>query len=374
MVGSIRQRSANSWELRVYCGVDPDTKRPRYATRTVHGSKRAARETLTALADEVDHARTHAGSVGELLDRWFDAASPLWAASTRRQTRSVIDRHLQPGLGGVPLARLTTAMIDDFYANLRRSSGGRKLSPGTVRRIHVVVHRALARAQRWGWIYTNPASLAQPPRQEPAEIRPPTPAQVGALLEFVRARDPGFHLYLHLAACTGARRSQLLAVRWRDIDLESGALSFQRALVDAAGGPVLQPTKNRRSNRVAIDDASHALLRAHRCDKAVADSFVFCADEIGYTPWRPNWVTKQFIRDRRAADVGTFRLHDLRHFMATAMLARGVPIVTVSERLGHARASTTLNVYAHSIPGADRDAAKLVASLIHRGHDAGVTA
>lgn len=365
MVGSIRQRSANSWELRVYCGVDPDTKRPRYATRTVHGSKRTARETLAALVDEVDHARTHAGSVSELLDGWFDAASPMWAASTRRQTRSVIDRHVRPRLGAVPLARLTTAMIDDFYANLRRP-GGHELSPGTVRRIHVVVHRALAQAQRWGWIYTNPASLAQPPRYEPTEIRPPAPAQIGTLLAFVRARDPDFHLYLHLAACTGARRSQLLALRWRGVDMDAGALCFQRAFVDAAGGPVLQPTKNRRSDRVALDAESLALLAAHvrRCDKAVADSFVFCSDAVGCAPWRPNWVTKQFIRYRRAANAGTFRLHDLRHFMATAMLARGVPVVTVSERLGHARASTTLNVYAHSIPGADHDAAKLVAALI----------
>jgi integrase len=374
MVGSIRQRSANSWELRVYCGVDPDTRRPRYATRTVHGAKRTARETLTALVEEVDHARTHAGSVSELLDRWFDAASPMWAASTRRQTRSVIDRHVRPSLGAIPLARLTTAMIDEFYANLRRSSGGREMSPGTVRRIHVVVHRALAQAQRWGWIYTNPASLAQPPRSEPAEIRPPAQAQVGTLLEFVRTRDLDFHLYLHLAACTGARRSQLLALRWRDVDLDTGALSFQRALVDAAGGPILQPTKNRRSNRVALDDHSTSLLVAHRhrCADGNPEAFVFSSD--GHGPWRPNWVTKQFIRYRRDANVGTFRLHDLRHFMATTMLAHGVPVVTVSERLGHARASTTLNVYAHSIPGADQEAAKLVARLIHRGYDAGVTA
>jgi integrase len=108
------------------------------------------------------------------------------------------------------------------------------------------------------------------------------------------------------------------------------------------------------------------LLRAHRsrCGEADAESFVFCTDDNGRRPWHPNWVTKEFIRYRRTADIAAFRLHDLRHFMATAMLARGVPVATVSERLGHARASTTLNVYAHSIPGADRDAADVVAGLL----------
>ncbi|MEP7020971.1 MAG: tyrosine-type recombinase/integrase [Pseudonocardiales bacterium] len=82
-------------------------------------------------------------------------------------------------------------------------------------------------------------------------------------------------------------------------------------------------------------------------------------------PWLPNRVTKMFIDHRRRAAVGQFRLHDLRHFMATEMLAHGVAIVTVSQRLGHARASTTLNVYGHCVPGADRDAADYIAELLN---------
>ena len=72
-----------------------------------------------------------------------------------------------------------------------------------------------------------------------------------------------------------------------------------------------------------------------------------------------------FISHLRRAGVGHFRLHDLRHFMATEMLAHGVAVVTVSQRLGHARASTTLNVYAHCVPGADRDAADYIAELLN---------
>jgi hypothetical protein len=91
---------------------------------------------------------------------------------------------------------------------------------------------------------------------------------------------------------------------------------------------------------------------------------VFSSRPDGAKPWLPNWVTKRFIAARRAAGLPHFRLHDLRHFMATEMLAAGVPIATVSQRLSHARASTTLNVYAHSVPGGDRRAAETLAMIL----------
>jgi integrase len=98
-----------------------------------------------------------------------------------------------------------------------------------------------------------------------------------------------------------------------------------------------------------------------------ADAFVFSSRPDCTKPWRPNWVTKRFIAARCAAGLPHFRLHDLRHFMATEMLAAGVPIATVSQRLSHARASTTLNVYAHSVPGCDRIAAETLAAILAGG-------
>ena len=88
----------------------------------------------------------------------------------------------------------------------------------------------------------------------------------------------------------------------------------------------------------------------------VRDRFIFCYDEAGTRPWKPNYVTKRFIQFRKAAGLGHFRLHDLRHFMATQMHV-GVAVPIVAARLAHARASTTLNVYAHAVPGGDRHAA-----------------
>ena len=95
----------------------------------------------------------------------------------------------------------------------------------------------------------------------------------------------------------------------------------------------------------------------------MVDGFVFSRD-TGRNPWRPNWVTKRFIAYRRRAGLAGFRLHDLRHFMATTMLAAGVPVPVVSERLCHARTSTTVNIYAHAMPGGDRSAVNLLAELL----------
>jgi integrase len=372
MTGSLRPRGANSWELRVYQGTDPTTGQQRYATRTIRGSRTEAQRELADLVAvasvaPVVGART---TLAELLERWFATSAANWAPTTVVNTRSIIDRHLAPGLGSVGVRDLTTVAIDDFYSRLRTDGrhDGKPLSTGTVRRVHGVLHRALAQAMRWDWIWINPAALANKPPAQPAEMRPPTPGQVNQLLGHAAQTAPLFHLFLVLAATTGARRGELLALRWSDIDLAHGTISIQRSLLEGPTGPVLAPTKTRRPHHIDLDHGTVALIRARDAQvqhgATGQDRFVFSNDLAGGRPWRPNWVTKQFIAARTAAGVGHFRLHDLRHFMATEMLNLNVPIPIVSGRLAHARASTTLNVYAHAVPAGDRHAANLIHHLL----------
>jgi integrase len=247
---------------------------------------------------------------------------------------------------------------------------GKPLSPGSVRRVHGVLHRVLAQAMRWEWIWSNPAAYASPPRVEPVEMRPPSPEEVKRLLEHVALHWPLFHLFLVLAATTGARRGQLLALRLQDVDFDHASLSFQRALVEGLEGPVLAPTKTRRSHRVALDPTTLQLLRARFNEvtstrpHGLEDAFVFAHDAAGLKPWKPNWVTKQFIAARKGAGLDHFRLHDLRHFMATQMLSAGVAVPIVSARLAHARASTTLKRLRARHPG--RRCARCRAHRWHR--------
>lgn len=147
---------------------------------------------------------------------------------------------------------------------------------------------------------------------------------------------------------------------------------FQRAPIEGPDGPVLAPTKTRRPHQVALDPDTHRLLGA-RHEQIVGTplerpgAFVFSSDPDASRPRRPNWVTKKFIDTRRSADISQFRLHDLRHFMATQMLNAGIPIPIVSARLAHARVSTTLDVYAHAIPGGDHHAARTLGAILASG-------
>ena len=164
----------------------------------------------------------------------------------------------------------------------------------------------------------------------------------------------------------GARRSQLLGLRWRDVDLDAGRVSFRAGWVEGPDGPVLAETKTKRAHVVDLDpDTTEVLARhAQQVGEGLGEGFVF-SDDNGETAWKPNRVTKTFGRHRKAAGLRRFRLHDLRHFMATQMLQAGIPIVIVARRLDHRRVSTTLDRYAHAVPGADADASATLRSILH---------
>ena len=301
-------------------------------------------------------------TIRELLKRWFAIASAGWAPTTIRQTRSVLNRYLLPSLGERIVANLTTGDLDELYVELGRAGGvqGQPLAAGTLARIHVVLRSAFAHAVRWGWIWDNPAERAHRIVYVAPEIRPPSPWDVQTLLQHLSEQSPLQHLFVHLAAVTGARRAQLLGLRWDDVDLERGRIEFRRGWVEGPDGPVIAPTKTKRSHSVDIDPATVTLLDGLAAGHV---GFVF-SDDAGVTAWKPNHVTKMFGRARRGAGLGEFRLHDLRRFMATEMLHASIPIVVVSRRLDHRRVSTTLDRYAHAVPGFDRDACATVAALL----------
>lgn len=141
---------------------------------------------------------------------------------------------------------------------------------------------------------------------------------------------------------------------------------ISRNVVEGAGSQVVEKdTKTHASRRIALDPDTVAALNAQRmagrakaCDRALRpEAHVFSADPEGARTWAPNDITKAFIRVRKRAALPAVRLHDLRHFAATQLLAAGVLVRTVSGRLGHANASTRLGVYAHFVEESDRDAA-----------------
>ena len=210
-------------------------------------------------------------------------------------------------------------------------------------------------------MFDNPVERAHRIKVRKTDRQPPTPDEVATLIGWLAEHDELLHLFVAVAVSTGARRAQLLAVRWDNIDLARGRVAFVGGWVEGPNGPVLSDTKTSRRHQVQVDEVTLALL-ATRAGSG-RSGFVF-SDDDGTTAWKPNRATKSFLRALDGAGIRRFRLHDLRHFMATELLQAGVALAVVSQRLDHQRKSTTLDFYAHAVPSGDAQAAEVMRSII----------
>lgn len=373
MRGSQRERSPGVWELRVETGRDPVTGRRRSLSKTVRGSKRDAESVLNILVAQAEQG-THVGSEAtfkDVAERWLTVSEGDLSPTTVRRYRGLLKLHILPAIGDRPAHKIKTTDLDDLYLGLIKQKG---LSPASVRQVHATIRRALSQAVRWGWIANNPAANTTPPRVTAPSISPPDVAQVIQLLDAAHTDYPEFGRFLHLAVTTGARRGELCALKWERIDWKSRTLVISRAIVEIDGGLTEKDTKTHSIRRIALDQQTLRVLAAHcramtvRAQLAeytlTGNSYVFTHDPGGAVPWAPDHATKTFQRFRDDAGLGTVRLHDLRHFAATSLLAAGVPVRTVSGRLGHANAATTLGVYAHFIEASDQAAAAILAGSL----------
>jgi integrase len=378
MRGSLRERRPGVWELIVQLPPDSTRPRARQLTRTVQGTKREAQRELASLVGEVSAGRfvSTATTFGELLDRWLEHVGDQLSPTTVREYRRLSTKLLHPDLGKVPLRRLTTQRIDNYYVRLARERG---LSSASIRHVHAVIRGALGQALRWGWIPVNPAATASPPKLRRREIQPPAIADARTLLEAAEQQDPDGAALLRILVATGARRGEACGLQWPDIDIASGTVLIRRSVASVAGGTVVKDTKTHSARRIALDPdtlaalqrrrfRAEALARACRCELDPG-AFVFSAVPDGSAPLHPDTVTTSFQRLCRRLGLAGVRLHDLRHLHATQLLAAGVPVRTVSGRLGHANAATTLNVYAHFLEASDRQAADVIAGLLEPPHE-----
>lgn len=370
MRGHIQQRGKTSWRIKVFVGRDADGVR-RYVERTVRGTRREAERELSHLLVEVDEGR-HAAAApitfGELLDRWLDVKRRLVEPKTIESYEWVARKYVRPALGERKVASLRPIDLDELYSELH----GRGLSARTVRICHTVIRQALEQARRWGLIARNPAVDATPPVQRRREIVPPTVEQVHTLLEAAEADDADFAAYLRMLAATGCRRGEACALRWTDVDLERNEVAIRRSISQVKGELREKDTKTHQSRRVAIDEQTVAVLRSMRVrgrERALAlgerlgdEAFLFSNEEGG--PWRPDVCTNRFARLRTGVGLDKVRLHDLRHFVATVLGGAGLPIATISSRLGHSENATTLNLYTHVMPATDQAAAAYLGSIL----------
>ncbi len=370
MRGHIQQRGKDSWRIKVFIGRDAAGAR-RYVERTVRGTRREAEREVARVVVEVDegrHVATAALSFAELLDRWLDVKRRTVEASTLASYEWIARTYVRPALGARRVASLRPMDLDALYGDLH----GRGLSARTVRICHTVMRQSLEQARRWGLIARNPAVDATPPPQRRREVDPPTVAQVQELIDAARTDDPDFGVYLWVLAATGCRRGEACALRWTDVDLERGEVAIRRSMAQVGGEVREKDTKTHQSRRMAIDEGTVEVLRTHRLRQrelalrlgvSVADDALVFSDVEG-RPWRPDVCTNRFGRLRASLGLERVRLHDLRHFVASVLVDGGVPIATISSRLGHGDIATTLNLYTHALPATDQRAATYLGELL----------
>ncbi|MHB1444933.1 MAG: site-specific integrase [Acidimicrobiales bacterium] len=286
-------------------------------------------------------------------------------------------RALPPEPASTALAALVTEAQKGQVAGTNATVAYLMDEYSAIRQVHALLSGAFGQAVRWGWAPVNPAKAATPPVIRQRRIEPPAPAQVEALVREAEKRDPILAVLIMLAALTGARRGELCALRWSDVDLAAGTVRISRSLVDLTGRLEEKDTKTHQERTVSLGDPGVALLTLHRRQvlkrakvaeaKVAPDAFVF-SDRLDWaTPVRPTRLTGFFTRLRDDLKLPDVHLHSLRHFMASQLAARGdVSVRTLAGRLGHADGSVTMRVYAAFFPAADAEAAEHMGRILSR--------
>lgn len=263
------------------------------------------------------------------------------------------------------IARLAVADVDRWHARLRRAGVGE----GSLRNQHLVLRAALAQAVRWGWAPTNVAAVARLGRRKQAPRGTLEPDEVRRVLAAAAAFDEAAGVALRLAAVTGARRAELAALRWDDLEgdrltIDSSVAIIRHGSRDDPRPPTLSddPTKTANRRTVTLDPTTLAAIAALREQREALGPWML---NVGDRPVNPERVTAWWRRARRAAGLDErWRLHDLRHWSATYAVASGHDLRTVANRLGHANPAMTLRVYAHALQGGDRALADTLSNAL----------
>jgi integrase len=384
--GHIRTLPSGSFQAIVYAGTDPLTGRERYLRETAatYGSAEQALTRLQSQVDEDRHPKT-AITVRQAITQWLDVAE--LEVTTRERYDDLIRLYILPPLGDMLASKLDAELLERFYARLHRcrelctgrSPAGhvcRPLSTSTTRKIHYIIRGALERAVRWQHLGVNKAAMAAAPSPNRTEPDPPS-AEEAAMLLNASWTDPEWGLLLWLTMITGSRRGEVSALRWRHVDFDRAILWVHRSNAQTKAGIKEKETKTGQRRKIALDPHTLGLLNQHRelweqrcSDLGCAlnpDAFVFSPAPDGSAPCAPRAISQRYRRMVIKLKLRSTRLHSLRHYSATELVAAGVDLRTVAGRLGHGSGgATTLKVYAAWVNEADQRAAATMARIMPR--------
>jgi integrase len=348
--GNITQRSPDSYRIKY--DLPSNNGKRRTVTTTVQGTRKDAERELTRLLREADineHIDPNRIKVKQWLETWLDTIKSEISPKSHERYEENLRLHVVPELGDVVLNKLTPYQIQIAYNKLTA------LSPSTRRYVHIVFKSALSRAVEQQLLSRNPAAaLKKLPKAERKEMKTLTVEQ--SVLFLGAIKHSAIYGAVLLALVTGMRRGEILALRWRRVDLDRGTIQVVESLEQTKAGLRFKSLKNNKTRAVVLPDFAIAELRRLKRQQAerllrigirqVGDTLVCCREDG--EPKQPRSLSHEFdYFIRRAPDIPRVRFHDLRHSHATQMLVDKVHPKIAQERLGHSSIAITMDLYSH---------------------------
>lgn len=372
--GNLTERPSGSghWRLMFDAGVDPVTgKRRRMSVTFDAKGATAARKRANQLIVELQDQHTSTTSTCEFLfNEWMQFSRDRGrAATTLYGYQKVLGRHILPAIGELPMADLGPHHLDNLYSAM--SAQG--LSPTTVRQAHKIISAAFNQAVKWGWVEKNPALRATPPEMYAKRLVVPTPDEARLFIAAAIEESPILGAVVYLAAQTGARRGEIVALRWSD--LQGNELSITKSVFDVGAESGVKGTKSGRERILQLDDRELDWLanwRSH-CEADAAQFGVTLVDNAylipgrpdGSTFMRPDHISTLVRKVAKRTGLKHIHLHSMRHFVATEMMAFGFSPVDTAERLGHSDPGVTMRIYTQARVGRQKEAASLISSILN---------
>jgi len=366
--GSIRQRKDGTFEARYTIGKNTQGKQ---IQKSIYGKTKAeVREQLNTILHELStgqYVEPVKITFGEWLDTWFsEYISNSIKLSTKVSYDLYITKHIKPVIGHVQLKDLRADTFQKFYNEKLlsgRLDGKGGLNPKTIKNMHNMIHAALEQALKNNMIARNISESVVLPKAIKQEMRVLSPKEQQKLLDIARENRLGMAIVLDLA--TGLRLGELLALQWKDIDMKTGILTVRRSINRLKSfenndgnktSIVISDPKTKSSKRqIPLQNIILAELRIYKAkqtkekkaalNKYQSNDYIFAS--LFGEPIEPRTFQDVFYGITEKAGIENANFHCLRHTFATRALEAGIPAKTVSEILGHANISTTLDLYSH---------------------------
>jgi integrase len=375
MKGHITERSPGTWAI-VLDLHNPEGGKRRRKWHTFKGTKRQAETECARLIAEMDggsYIEPSKTTVQEYFETWLKHEKADVSPKTHSRYEDLLLKNVAPVIGAITLNKLTAAKIDGCWTKLLESGrrdGKGGLAPRTVGHCRRVMLTAMEQALKWDLVKKNPVAITRPPKTERVAMTAYGAAETAAMLDFLRPTR--MFIPALLAALCGLRRGEILALRWRNVDLKTAVLSIVASAEQVGTEVRYKETKSGKARTVALSSTVLEELRRHKAAQAEEqlkigirpdkDSFVVA--QADGNPLKPISLTHEWTRQIGKTTLPQIRFHDLRHSHATQLLAAGVHPKIASERLGHSTVGITLDLYSHVMPGMQANAAEQVDAAI----------